>query len=194
MMRSPFPLFRVVVSCFALTLAVSSAAESPRIPKNVLDVELKATFLFRLGSYVEWSPQHLPESLDTLTICVLGKNPMGSLLDYYNGRPIHDRIARIIEIASLRSSKACNVIYLSKKEPGGLRLMRQFEKLKGVLTVSDREDFTCRGGMVRFVSENKRLALEISQQAATDAGLSISSQLLAIAKFPDFDRCRGTSP
>jgi hypothetical protein len=67
--------------------------------------------------------------------------------------------------------------------------LRRLSKLTGVLTVSDREDFSCGGGMVRFLAIDNRLALEVNRAAATDAGLQISSQLLAIAKVPDLTRC-----
>ena len=55
------------------------------------------------------------------------------------------------------------------------------------LTVSDADDFGKRGGMVRFVVEDRRVRLRINVEAARAAGLTISSNLLRIAEIATTD-------
>ncbi len=88
----------------------------------------------------------------------------------------------------------CNIAYLSHEEPDSRRALQTLRKLKHVLTVSDRDDFTCRGGIVRFYADQDRLALEINRGAAGRAKLQISSQLLDLARVPDLTSCRGAAP
>ena len=51
-----------------------------------------------------------------------------------------------------------------------------------VLTVSDIPDFVKRGGMVQFVLDGNHVRFEINIAAAQRAGLTLSSELLKIAR------------
>jgi hypothetical protein len=51
-----------------------------------------------------------------------------------------------------------------------------------VLTVADADGFARSGGMVAFVRENNKLRFEINESAAKQAGLSVSSRLLSVAR------------
>ncbi|HEY6167005.1 MAG TPA: YfiR family protein, partial [Verrucomicrobiae bacterium] len=53
----------------------------------------------------------------------------------------------------------------------------------GVLTVADGDGFPRSGGMVGFVREGKKVALEINLRAAQREMLKISSKLLGLAKL-----------
>jgi YfiR/HmsC-like len=54
-------------------------------------------------------------------------------------------------------------------------------KDRSILTVSDADGFTQRGGIVRFVTQNDHVKLRINVEAAKAAGLTISSKLLRVA-------------
>jgi hypothetical protein len=51
-----------------------------------------------------------------------------------------------------------------------------------VLTIGEDADFLREGGLVRFFIEGNRVRFEINANAASNAGLKISSQLLSLAK------------
>ena len=178
----------VVPVVLALLSAVSSSAETPAVSRVFLDHDLKATFLVRLAAYVSW-PSARPADPRALTICLVGKNKLNGSLEHYRGRNMEERVVRVRELRIKDSMAVCDIVYLSRDESRGRDVLKQLAKLSGVLTVSDRDDFSCGGGMIRFVAIDDRLALEVNRSAATEAGLQISSDLLAIAKRPDLAGC-----
>ncbi|MDX1696889.1 MAG: YfiR family protein, partial [Thiohalobacterales bacterium] len=63
------------------------------------------------------------------------------------------------------------------------RLDEVLDSLGGmpVLTVSDIESFTTRGGIIRLRMIDNRVRFDINTAVAGNAGLSISSKLLSLA-------------
>jgi hypothetical protein len=51
-----------------------------------------------------------------------------------------------------------------------------------VLTVGNGERFLEQGGMLEFVPEGKRIRFDVNLRAASAAGLTLSSQLLQVAR------------
>jgi hypothetical protein len=62
-------------------------------------------------------------------------------------------------------------------------LARILQVLEGsrILTVSDLPQFVERGGMIQFVSDGKKIRFTDNVPAATQVGLSLSSELLRVA-------------
>ena len=52
-----------------------------------------------------------------------------------------------------------------------------------VLTVGEVEGFAEQGGMVNLLAGPNRIVMEINREVANRAGLSVSSQLLKLAKL-----------
>jgi hypothetical protein len=77
--------------------------------------------------------------------------------------------------------KTCHVLFIGRSETE--RLEKIFAHLKGrnILTVGDSGVFAETGGMVQFISENKKIRFRINLAAAKAAGLTISSKILRVA-------------
>jgi hypothetical protein len=52
-----------------------------------------------------------------------------------------------------------------------------------VLTVGETKGFVQEGGIINFVLQDDRVLFEVNHKAARQAGLSVSSRLLAVAKL-----------
>ena len=79
--------------------------------------------------------------------------------------------------------KPCHLLYISRSERENLPAIFSRLEHSNVLTVGDAEEFTNRGGAVRFFIDKDRLRFEINQAAIRKAGLVVSSQLLKLAKI-----------
>ena len=116
-------------------------------------------------------------------IAVLGEDPFGRFLDdtvrdeKANGHPlVVQRYQRIEEV------KNCHVLYLAQQEARRIPDIESAFKQRNILTVSDAVDFTSRGGIIQFVTQEKRVGLRINLSAAKSANLTISSKLLRLAR------------
>jgi len=75
----------------------------------------------------------------------------------------------------------CRILFVSSAETGLLERMIEAVSKQGVLTVSDMPQFVNRGGMIQFVTDDKRVRFEVNLTAAQRAGLTLSSELLKVA-------------
>jgi hypothetical protein len=145
------------------------------------EYEVKAAFLYEFGRFVEWTPVSAGDS-DFFAICVLGEDPFGILLD----EAVKDKTAsghKVIarRIVGVRDSGDCRILFISPSEDSRLLEILKALEGKGILTVGEGSQFTRRGGMVSFRTEQNRVRFAINQAATERAGIKLSSQLLKIA-------------
>lgn len=142
------------------------------------EYEIKAAYLYNFIKYVDW-----PISKDTVTIGVLGGNPFGAALAPLNGKIVKGRRIVVKEIASVRDTQNCQIIFVSSSEKQRLQEIFENSKNGHVLTVGEMQGFAQDGGIINFIEENNKVRFEINADAARRTGLSISSELLKLAKL-----------
>ena len=148
------------------------------------EFEIKAVFLYNFVRFVDWPLRVFPEPQTPMIIGVLGEDPFGAALDEavhgetVNGRPLVVRRFRRVEDVD-----HCHVLFISRSESARLGSILARLKDQGILTVSDADDFTRHGGMIRFVTESNKVRLRINVEASRAAGLMISSKLLRPAEI-----------
>jgi hypothetical protein len=147
------------------------------------EYELKAAMLHNLTQFVEWPASAYPNPQAPILLCILGRDPFGSLLTStvlkqpVNGRPVfvlhpHDQEVR-----------SCHILYISSSERKTSAQI--FSILNGtcVLTVGEMTQFAAHGGMIQFSLQDRQVCFDINLDAASQAGLKISSKLLVLAQI-----------
>jgi hypothetical protein len=170
-------LRRILLAALILVLPVlaRAAERAPILP----EYQVKAVFLFNFAQFVEWPAVAFPEAKTPLVIGVLGEDPFGAELDeIVRGETLGLRPLQVRRYQRVEEIEACHILFISRSE--GPRLALVLERLKGrsVLTVGDMDEFTRRGGMIRFVTEQNKVRMRINVEAAKRVGLVISSKLL----------------
>jgi len=142
--------------------------------------EVKAAFLYHFGTYVQW-PVAAPAT-DPITIVVLGDEAVASHLARFlpgrriSGRPVQTRvITRVEELAD------DEILFIGSASNSGLAQITAAVARRPVLVVADAPDGLERGAMVNFQEVDARVRFEISLPRAEEAGLVLSSRLLAAA-------------
>jgi len=161
-------------------LCASLSAQVQDAPPS--EYQVKAAFLYNFGRFVEWPPQPRPPS--AFTICVLGQDPFGPVLDeLIKGKTIQDLKVVVRRLERVEDAGDCRILFISSSED--VRLAHILATLHGrsVLTVGEAERFAHRGGMINFRLEGAKVRFEINPDAAGQAGLTISSQLLKLARI-----------
>jgi hypothetical protein len=144
-----------------------------------LEYQVKAAYLFNFTKFVDWPEEAMPQGTP-LTICVASRSPFGPALE----ETIRDELvgSRPLTTRVVRDAAGCHVLFV----PEGVTaapLLRD-ARTRPILTVGESDDFLAEGGMVNFVMQDGKVRFEISQDAATGAGLRISSRLLRLARPP----------
>jgi hypothetical protein len=171
----PFKFFAVLLC--ALFIAPCSRAQRPK----PTDYQVKAVYLMNFARFVGW-PDKLGMQQDLFTICIFGTDPFGRTLDTtIAGEKIAGRSAAVKRISSPQDSLDCRILFVGSAEIAPLNRMIEAANKQGILTVSDMPHFASRGGMIQFVTDDKRVRFEVNLTAAQHAGLTLSSELLKVA-------------
>ncbi len=140
------------------------------------EAAVKATYLYKFAPFVTW-----PDAGATgpLTVCVVGEDPFGPLLDRaVAGQTLGGRAIQVAHIETIGPRSACDIAYL-----GGSRVESVAEALRAVrgtpiLTVTDEGD---PAGIIAFAAADGHVRFRIDQVQAQENGLVISSKLLSLA-------------
>ena len=164
----------LIGTIFGLLLAQSP--ESLRSAPS--EDQVKAVYLLNFIRFVDW-PDSVQRATAPFTICVTGNDPLGTALEQilagevFRGRPITVQRVR-------RGSGSCQVLYSGAGTPDLGLILRGAGP--GVLTVGEGDDYLDAGGMIAFITENRRIRFDVNQQLASEMGLGISSRLLSVAR------------
>ncbi len=146
------------------------------------DYDVKAAYLYNFGHFVEWPANIASAQNDSFTVCVLGQDPFGPVLDTtLAGETIAGKKVTAKRIATLQESGTCQILFLSSAEEAQLKTILKALNKQAVLTVSDMPEFSQHGGMIQFVPEGNRVRFEVNLAAVQHAGLTLSSELLKVA-------------
>lgn len=149
------------------------------------EYELKAGVLYHIIKYVEWPVASRSNTPPTLQIGLLGRIPHAEAIEVLDGKTVQGRRLVVKRLAAEDEARHCQVLFIGASEKPRLAEIVSGTKSLPILTVGEVEGFAEHGGMVNLVEQQNRIAMEINREVASQAGLSISSQLLKLAKvFP----------
>ncbi len=163
------------------TLLIFSASLSwaqgprPTVP------QVEAAYLYNFGKFVTWPPDRIND-VDQFRICVLGKDPFGSVLDStVAGDRIGGRQIAVQRITQVQQAAPCSILFVSTSEEGNLRPILDAAIRLHILTVSDIKRFAQRGGVIGLIVQEDRVRFEVNRDVAERCHLQLSSELLKVA-------------
>lgn len=160
-------------------LAIAVCASAQAAPPT--EYEVKAAFIHNIALFVEW-PSTPPVS-GSAKLCLLGHDPFGNALDMLQDMRVGKLKWEVVPARSGASLKECRVLFIAASEHDNLDRILTNIGNSPVLTVGDTEGYAERGVVVNFYMEKNKVRFEINREAAARAGLSISSQLLKLARI-----------
>ncbi len=146
------------------------------------EYQVKAAYLYNFGRFVKWPPGLAAGKGDSFPVCVLGRDPFGSILDStLAGEALEGKPVVIRRVTRPQDATDCRILFVSSTEEHHLKEILAAIDQAGVLTVSDIPGFSRRGGMIQFVVEGDRVRFEINLASTESARLVLSSELLKVA-------------
>jgi len=147
-----------------------------------LEHSVKASFLYKLASFVEWPAGSFESETSPFNLCVFGADPFGGRIEEaVRGQSVgrHPIVLRYLKRAEPRSN--CHAIFVSGS--GRQDVSEALNAVDGrpVLTVTDSA-LGPAAGIVHFVIVDDRVGFDIDLAAATRNRLVISSKVLELAR------------
>ena len=146
------------------------------------EYRVKAAVIYKLVKFVRWPPLAFSSVDPSLRICVLGEDPFGEYLEVISGKTVHGRPVETRRVGVLESvSDDCHAVFVSQSEGSSVdRIVRVLDS-RAILTIGDMPRFCNRGGMINFITADRRVRFEINVDATRRAGLKVDSRLLDLA-------------
>lgn len=172
-----WPLQALLLLC-ALSGPVVARAGEPAQPLSADSV--KAAFVVRFAGYVTWPQESLPP--DRFVIAVLGAPEVAqNLQSLLAGRTLLKRPVQVREAGSLRAAADAQILYVGSGHRGNRRTLLAPLQGRSTLVITEELAGLAAGSAINLLVVDQRVRFEISLEAARRAGLSISSDLLALA-------------
>lgn len=178
-------LWRSLPALLLLTcaLAANAAADAtPPAPDKASAAQVKAAYLHKFASYVDWPQGSFAQPDSPLKIGVLGDAQVWQELSELardrerDGRPV--AVTRLVPGDSLAGY---HILYLRAPTPARIGDLLSAVP-EGVLTVADADGAHPRASVMSFFLEEGRVRFGVSLQAAGHQRLRLSSRLLAVAR------------
>jgi hypothetical protein len=145
---------------------------------------VKAAFLFNFAKFTEWPSGEVTNRHSPFVMCVLGKDPFGSVLDdTLQGKTLREQRVVVQRLQDASGARQCHVVFVSRSEAGNLAAIFQALRGTNALVVGETDGFAESGGAIELTLDQGRVRFTINPGAAQRAGLRLSSKLLALAKI-----------
>src|SRR3954447_16896874 len=133
----------VSIRYFAVALLLSTlAAHGEQVP----EYELKAEFLARFATFIEWPPN----DAHAFTIGVIGHNPFNGYLEKIATRKIKNRPVSIRTITEMSQLEGCDIVFICASEKSHLPAILARTESRPILTVADSHGFADAGVLINF--------------------------------------------
>jgi len=169
---------------FLCGLPVPGKTEGPLFQ----DSQKRAAFLYNLAKFVEWPPQAFLDADSPVVIGLVGNDFESKALESvlvtgFAGKTIGGRPLVIKRWSAPAEREQCHVLYVGASERNSFENLLEYIQPTSVLTVSEISGFAQRGGIVHFALSGSQIRFEVNHLQAKQAGLTISSRLLKLARI-----------
>ena len=143
--------------------------------------QVKAAFLFKFPSFVEWPKEVLREG--PLVIGVAGSEDVAQeLQQMVAGRNVQGRPVAVRRVLPGEPLEELHVLFLARGQRAQLFEAQRQAPAQPLLIVCDWEGALQEGAVVNFVRSEGRVRFEVAVDAAERRSLRISSRMLAVAQ------------
>ena len=158
----------------ALALLVPAAGLA-----QVLEHEVKAAYVFRFLSFIEWPPGAFAAPQAPIAVGVLGaEEVLYEMQDLVRGRTVQGRGVTVQRVRPGEGIAGLHVLFVGTRS---VEHVARIGPVQSLLVVSDAPYGLEAGAVVNFVRAEGRVRFEVDLDAAARRGIRVSSRMLAVA-------------
>lgn len=172
-----------IVGCMLVLVAWSAPSPYEEGSPPVAEQRIKAAFLYKFLSYVEWPASAIADDAAPIVIGVIGADDIADeLRAIVAGRTLN---RHPIEVRTLDGAQplpaTLRVLFVGRDDPALLARLAPQAQRQAILLVTDFTDGLDRGSVINLVLRDNHVRFEVSLDAAQRSGLKVSSRMLAVA-------------
>jgi len=163
-------------------LSIQSAAFAD-VTDSVAGRRIFASYVVFFARYIEWPKEAFPSRDTPYQVCILGVDPLGSVLDTkLSSKEVNDRRFRIRRIKSgnLEAIPDCHILIVGGSEAATIKEIFGAIDNLSVLTISDIDGFAASGGMIGFVGTGRAMSMQLNRTMLDRGRLKVGDRLLRL--------------
>jgi hypothetical protein len=165
-----------------LTLGLALAWVAPAHADSPLERQVKAAYLYKFASFVEWPEGSFARPDSPLVIAVHGSDPLAAQIEQMvAGRSVNGHAITVRRVRRGDSLAGVHILYTSGADRAGAADMLATARGQQCLTVSDAEEGLALGSMINFKVADDKLRFEVALRQVNQSQLKISARMLAAA-------------
>ncbi len=146
------------------------------------EYRFKAAFLIQFVKYTQWPKING----DQIVVGIIGDDSFGDALDKYQDKNVQGKNLVFINIDDINEAKTCcQLLFISVSEKDRIDGIINALAGKPILTVSEIDDFTQKGGMIYLVRKGTKQKFMVSVKNADKGSLKFSPHMLKVASSVD---------
>ncbi len=162
-------------------MAAPGAADGQ--PLTAGEDEVKAAFLYRFGSFVEWPPEAFADADSPFVIAIAGSDAVAMHLEALTAeRTMNGRTVVVRRVVRGENVGRPHVLFIGRDAYRALDNLVATVMGSPVLVISEVENGVTQGTMIDLVVDMERVRFDVAPDAAAAQGVKISSRVLAIAR------------
>ena len=170
----------------ALSIAIAAGVAGARpahADAQADEYRVKAAFLYKFGSYIEWPGASFARADSPVTIGVMGADALADeLTQIVAGRSVNGRPARVRKLRPGDPMAGLHVLFVGRAEGGRLAEILAAARGQALLTVTESEEGLELGSMINFVVVEDKVRFDIAPPPSESSNLKISARLLGVAR------------
>lgn len=149
--------------------------------QSLSDDEVKASYVYNFLKFAEWPGGALKDG-NLLTLCVMGSDSLGDVLEKLQGRKVGAHVLRVVKNARLGDDLgACRVLVVGDSlQRRAAAIIKEIGDAP-VLTISNIEGFAEKGGCIGLTYRDDRMLFEVNLEALRKKNLQLPAQVLNLA-------------
>ena len=173
----------IVLALLLLVVFGGTHPASAQSELQATEPRVKAAFLFKFGSYVEWPSGTFASANAPLTIGVVDADTLADeLAAIVAGRSMDGRPVVVRKLHAGDTMAGLNIIFIGKTSSRRTAEILSPIKGRATLAVTESDDALDLGSTINFVIVDGKVRFDVALPPAEAGGLKISSRLLAVAR------------
>jgi hypothetical protein len=168
---------------FLAAFVAQAWAQAPGRIEAATEAAVKAAFLYKFASYVEWPPKALGPPDAPFVFGVMGAGEVAAELErIVSGKTIGGHPAVVRRVKEDEALSGMQVLFVGRSHPNPRAIASRATQQPGLLLVTEGERGLELGSAISFVPVDDRVGFEVSLEAAERSGLKVSSRMLNVAR------------
>lgn len=158
-----------------------ACGQAPAGRLEASEAGVKAAFLYKFASYVEWPEAALGNAEAPFMVAVIGADEVATELERLQGKAVHGRRVAVRRLKDGDSFAGVQMLFVGRGQSNIRGILRGAQQ-PGLLVVTELERGLEMGSAINFVIADDRVGFEVSVEAAERNGLRVSSRMLNVAR------------